>query len=108
MVEQNIKCNINVFIKSYELAKILDISDNQILRDIKEEIVNVSKSSIELPENIFIDRIETDEKGYKRNIYLISVDGILFLLPRYGNTNYVLRHRLTMLYKKMKSIHILN
>ncbi len=94
----------SILVKSYELAKILDIPHRQVLNDIKEEIVNASKSSIDLPENIFIDRVETDENGYKRNIYLISNDGILFLLPRYGYENYTSRRKLIDLYNKLNVI----
>lgn len=94
----------SIFVKSHELARILDIPHQQVLKDIKEEIVNTSKSSIELPENTFVDRTELDENNLKRNIYLISADGILLLLPRYGYENYLSKHKLIDLYKKLTVI----
>ena len=72
----------SIFVKSHELAKILDIPHQQVLKDIREEIVNMSKFSIELPEHPFVDRTELDENNLRRNIYLISAYGILLLLPR--------------------------
>lgn len=90
-----------IFVKSHELAKILDIPHQQVLKDIKEEIVNMSKFSIELPDNTFVDRTELDENNLRRNIYLISTDGILLLLPRYGYENYRSKHKLIDLYKKL-------
>ena len=93
-----------IFVKSHELAKILDIPHQQVLKDIKEEIVNMSKSSIELPDNTFVDRTELDENNLRRNIYLISAYGILLLLPRYGYENYPSKHKLIDLYNKLNVI----
>lgn len=99
----------SIFVKSHELARILDIPHQQVLKDIREEIVNISKSSLELPDNTFVDRTELDENNLRRNIYLISVYGILLLLPRYGYENYPSKHKLIDLYNKLnvisKSVH---
>ena len=93
-----------IFVKSHELAKILNIPHQQVLKDIKEEIVNTSKFSIELPDNTFVDRTELDENNLRRNIYLISAEGILLLLPRYGYENYTSKHKLIDLYNKLTII----
>ena len=94
----------SIFVKSHELARILDIPHQQVLKDIREEIVNISKSSIELPDNTFVDRTELDENNLRRNIYLISAYGILLLLPRYGYENYPSKHKLVDLYDKLNVI----
>lgn len=94
----------SIFVKSHELARILDITHQQVLKDIREEIVNISKSSLELPDNTFVDRTELDENDERRNIYLISTHGILLLLPRYGYENYTSRHKLIDLYNKLNVI----
>lgn len=93
-----------IFVKSHELARILDIPHQQVLKDIREEIVNISKSSLELPDNTFVDRTELDENNLRRNIYLISAYGILLLLPRYGYENYPSKHKLIDLYDKLNVI----
>lgn len=90
-----------IFVKSHELAKILDIPHQQVLKDIREELTNISKFSIELPDNTFVDRTELDENNLRRNIYLISAYGLLLLLPRYGYENYHSKHKLIDLYKKL-------
>ena len=94
----------SIFVKSHELARILDIPHQQVLKDIREEIVNISKSSLELPDNTFVDRTELDENNLRRNIYLISTHGILLLLPRYGYENYSSRQKLIDLYNKLNVI----
>ena len=88
-----------IFVQSHELAKILNIAHQQVLKDIKEEIVNMSKFSIELPDNTFVDRTELDENNLRRNIYLISAYGILLLLPNYRS-----KHKLIDLYNKLNEI----
>ena len=93
-----------IFVKSHELAKILNIPHQQVLKDIKEELINTSKFSIELPDNTFVDRTELDENNLRRNIYLISAYGILLLLPRYGYENYRSKHKLIDLYNKLNEI----
>ena len=94
----------SIFVKSHELARILDIPHQQVLKDITEEKVNMSKFSIELPDNTFVDRTELDENNLRRNIYLISAYGILLLLPRYGYENYPSKHKLIDLYNKLNMI----
>ena len=78
-------------IKSYELAELLNKQHKAILRDIRQELERTDINGIDTSK-IFIPDVENDYRNRPRTIYIITAQGILHLLARYGRYDSHLRY----------------
>lgn len=77
--------------KSYELAVLLNKQHKAVLRDIRQELDRTDINGIDTSK-IFIPEVENDYRNRPRTIYIITTQGILHLLARYGRYDCHLRY----------------
>lgn len=87
-------------IKSYDLANLVNKQHKAVCRDIRQEITRIDMDGIDSTK-MFIPTVEKDYRNRLRPVYLITSQGILHLLARYGRYDYQLRYCLTDLMKNM-------
>ena len=100
---KELRHNYRAVVKSYELAEITGKRSNIVNRDIRQEISRLDIDGIDTSK-LFIETIERDYRNRTRTVFLITSQGVLHLLARYGRYDYQLRYNLTELMKEMDNI----
>lgn len=100
---KELRHNYRAVVKSYELAEITGKQRSSVNRDIRQEINRLDMDGIDTSK-LFIETTERDYRNRPRKVFLITSQGVLHLLARYGRYDYQLRYDLTELMKEMDNI----
>lgn len=100
---KELRHNYRAVVKSYELAEITGKQRSSVNRDIRQEIERLDMDGIDTSK-LFNLVYERDYRGRNRPVYIITSQGVLHLLARYGRYDYQLRYDLTELMKEMDNI----